>query len=109
MSDRVADFNWSLDPLIAWFSDTVSYHVAANGWVAWVVIAALILIALLVFDATSYITELVTASGLRSALTWLMFIIFVLPFKVLGKVGQVFVAKSRDAGRALGNSARRDE
>lgn len=95
--DRLRDWDWDLAPLWAAFMDTVGFHMQEHGWIAIVIITLLVITILLMTDATSYITELVLASGVRAIFSAVTMVLLAAMAFLGISTGRMAIAKLRNA------------
>lgn len=99
--ERFRDWDWDFYDIWLWFYDTAAFHIENNGPIAIVAIVAVVIFVLLQIDMTSYITELVMASVVRSIGTFLTMLIGGSLVVTLVKTLQITIAKGRNSIRNI--------
>lgn len=100
--ERYARWDWDLSDLADWFTNLAGFHISEHGWIAGLIIVVTVWVLLLITDATSHATSLVTASLVRAVSNAVAFLtIGVLAYALLG-LQRLFMAKARTSIKILG-------
>lgn len=107
LRERFVNWDWDWMPLWETVRETVIFHFHEHGWIAIMIAVFLLIVILLMTDMTSYITELVLASAVRSVFSAISMVLLGLLAITGITAGRVTIAKFRAALTVAGNSARR--
>ncbi|EPJ5561589.1 hypothetical protein L4P27_007183 [Pseudomonas aeruginosa] len=99
--ESINQWDYTTDPIIEWFENTVGFHLAVWGWPAYVVIGLLIIAAGLRFPATRGMTSLFVNSIVRMVQNTIQLVVSLLLVQFTGFVAKLLLAQFHRSRRWL--------
>jgi hypothetical protein len=91
-TDKVRSWDYDLVPVYGWFADIVEFHVQRTGWPAYIGIAAVIIVAGLVFKPTRPIFTFLLTNVINSLFSYAQIVGSLLTVHVLGGLWKLMLS-----------------
>jgi len=90
--ESIRNWNYSLEPLMAWVRSTAGFHLEVWGWPAYIGIVLFFIGVGLAFPATRGLTSLIVSGTVRMAFTYIQIVVSLLTVQLTIFVGKLFLA-----------------